>query len=44
MLTEINKSGAIAKIRISVKSDAVKHSKRFGIISSKMLVSLLILS
>ena len=25
ILTEINKSGVIAKIRISVKSDTVKH-------------------
>ena len=44
MLTEINKRGAIAKIRIWVESDAVKHLKAFRIISSKMKISLLILS
>ena len=36
MLTEINESGAIAKIRISVESDTVKHLKAFRIISRQM--------
>ena len=44
MLTEINESGVIAKIRISVGNDAVKHLMAFRVISSKMLVSLLILN
>ena len=44
MLPEINESGAIAKIRISVESDTVKHLKAFRIISSKMKISLLTLS
>ena len=44
MLTEINESGAIAKIRISVESDTVKHLKAVRIISSKIPTSLLILS
>ena len=43
MPTEINESGAIAKIRISVESDTVECSKVFRIISSKMPISLLIL-
>ena len=42
--TEINESGAIAKIRISVESDTVKRLKTFRIISSEMPLSLLILS
>ena len=44
MLTEINEGGAIAKIRISLESDTVKHLKAFRIISSKMPISILILS
>ena len=44
MLTEINKSSAIAKIRICVESNTVKHLKVFGIISSKMHISFLTLS
>ena len=44
MLTKINKSGTIAKIRISVESDTVKHLKAFRMISSEMPISLLILS
>ena len=44
MQTEKNESGAIAKIRISVEGDTVKHLKAFRIISSEILVSLLILS
>ena len=44
MLTEINEGGAIAKIRISLESDTVKHLKAFKIISSKMPISILILS
>ena len=44
MLTEINKSGAIAKKKkIRVKSDTVKHLKAFRIISSEIPISLLIL-
>ena len=43
MPTEINESGAIAKIRISVESDTVECSKVFRIISRKMPISLLIL-
>ena len=42
--TEVNESGAIAKIRISVENDAVKHLKLFRLISSEMPISLLILS
>ena len=42
--TEINESDAIDKIRISVESDTVKRLKAFRIISSKMPISLLILS
>ena len=44
MLTEINESGSIAKLRIWVKSDTVKHLKAFKITLSKMQISLLILS
>ena len=44
ILTEINECGAIAKIRISLKSDTVKHLNAFRIISSKMPISILILS
>ena len=44
MLTEINESGTISKIRISVVSDTVKYLKAFRIISSKIPISLLILS
>ena len=44
MLTEINESGAIAKIRISVKSDTAKHLEAFRVISSEMPISFLILS
>ena len=44
MPTETNGSGAISKIRISVKSDTVKHLETFRIISSEMLISFLILS
>ena len=44
MLIEINEiGGAIAKIRISVESDTVKHLKAFRIISSEKVISLLIL-
>ena len=44
MLTKINKSGATAKKKkIPVKSDTVKHSKAFRIISSEIPISLLIL-
>ena len=44
MVTEINKSGAIAKKKkIRVKSDTVKHLKAFKIISSEIPISLLIL-
>ena len=44
MPTEINKSGAIAKITISVDIDTVKHLKAFRKNSSKMPISLPILS
>ena len=45
MLTEINEeSAAIAKRRVSVESDTVKHLKALRIISRKMPISLLILS
>ena len=44
MPTEINESGAIAKIRILVKSDTVKRLKAFRKISSKMPISLFILN
>ena len=40
--TEINESGAIAKIRISVESDTVKHLKTFRIISSEMPLFLIL--
>ena len=42
MLTEIKESGTIAKIKISVERDTVKHLKAFRIISCEMLISLLI--
>ena len=41
MLTEINESGAIAKIRIPMESDTVKHLKTFIMISGEMPISLL---
>ena len=44
ILTEINKSDAIAKIRIWAERHTVKHLKAFKIISSKIPISLLILS
>ena len=44
MLTEIKESDTIAKTRISVDSDTVKHLKAFRIISGEMPISLLILS
>ena len=44
MLTEIKESGTIAKTRISVESDTVKHLKTFRIISGETLISVLILS
>ena len=44
MLIEINEiGGAIAKIRISVESDTVKHLKAFRIISYEMPISFLII-
>ena len=43
-INEINESGAIAKISISVESDTVKLLKAFRIISSEVPVSLLILN
>ena len=42
MLTEINESGTIGKIRIWVESNAVKHLKAFRIISSEMQISLIL--
>ena len=44
MLTKIKETCTIAKIRISVESDTVKHLKSFRIISREMPTSLLILS
>ena len=44
MLTEIKESGTIAKTKISVERDTVKHLKAFRIIPGEMLISLLILS
>ena len=44
MLTEINESDTIAKIRISMEKVTVKHLKVFRIISSEMPISLLFLS
>ena len=44
MLAEINESSAIAKIRIWVGSNTVRHLKAFGIVRSKMHISLLTLS
>ena len=41
---KIIKSCAIAKVKILVESDTVKHLKTFRIISIEMLISLLILS
>ena len=43
-LTEINESSTIAKKRISLESDTVKHLTAFRIISSEMPISLLIRS
>ena len=43
MLTEINESDTIAKIKISVESDTVKHLKAFRIISYEMPISFLII-
>ena len=42
MLAEIKESGTIAKTRISVESNTVKHVKAFRIISVEMPISLLI--
>ena len=42
--SEINESGAIDKIRISVENDTVKCLKAFRIISTEMSISRLILS
>ena len=42
--TEVNESGAMAKIRISVENDTVKHLKVFRLIFSEMPISLLIRS
>ena len=42
MLTEINKSGTIAKTRILLEIDSVKHLKAFRIISSEMPTSLIL--
>ena len=39
MLTEINESGTVAKIGISVESDTDKHLKTFRIISGEMPTS-----
>ena len=44
ILTEIKESGTIAKTRISVESDTVKHLKAFTIISGEMSISLPVLS
>ena len=38
MLTEINKSSAVAEIRIWVESDYVKHLETFRIISNEMQI------
>ena len=43
MLTKINKSGAITKIRILLKSEIVKYLKTFRIISNGILFSIHIL-
>ena len=43
VLTEINESGAIAKVAIWMESDLVKHLKTFRIISSEMSTWLLTL-
>ena len=42
--SEINESGAIDKVRISVENDTVKCLKAFRIISTEMSISRLILS
>ena len=42
MLTEINESGAIAKIRVWVESNAIKHLKVFRIISCEMQILLIL--
>ena len=39
---EINESGTVAKIMISVESDTVKHLKAFRIIASEMSVSFIL--
>ena len=44
MLTEINKSCTIAKTKVSVDRDTVKHLKAFRMISSKMPISLFTVS
>ena len=44
VLTEINESGAIGKVRISMENDTVKHLKAFRIISKERPVLILILS
>ena len=44
LLTKINESGAITKMRIWVESDSVKHLKTFRIIFNEINTSLLILS
>ena len=38
MLNEINESGAIAKLKVSVESDTVKNLKTFRKISREMLI------
>ena len=43
-INEINESGAVAKISISVESDTVKLLKAFRIVSRELPVSLLILN
>ena len=43
MLTEINESGAIAKVIILVEKDTVKHLKTSGTISGEISVLLHIL-
>ena len=42
VLTEINESAAIAKIRISLEKDTTKRLKAFRIISSKMPISVIL--
>ena len=41
---EINESGAIAKIRISLEKDTTKRLKAFRIISSEMPISIILSS